>query len=331
MFCVECGKELPDDAVFCDNCGAPVKQEKSSPDKGQEADGIRRKSMEAAKKQLAGAVEQLAPSQPGEVELCAFGSLTGKASEMVSGAAAPVLEIAGPFMTLLRGMKSFVQGFPGLFKNKQWIKLIFAILLAAVWLVLMLLSYNETEVPFLNWLTFARGGMGRSVAGWFGGLLGKTTVAAMLFSLFGGGFKSLGSGVKSLFRKTNFQKNALGSLTFGAGLALIAYQAFAGDASLTDTMSAISGALLSVMALGRGSGFLWSMAESITARKTGKTRNAQKEKLQGMLTGMTFGFTLGALVTFIPFGWCSLILGGTLLVIGIVLSLVFGKAKEVAA
>ena len=331
MFCVECGKELPDDAMFCDNCGAPVKQEEPSPVQKQESEGIQAKLSEAAKKQLAEAVERLAPSQPGEVELCTFGEFAGKASEMVSGEAAPALEIAGPFMTLFRGMKSFVQGFTGMFKNKQWLKLFFAILLAATWLVLMILSYNETEVTLLNWLTFAQGGMGRSVGGWLGGLLGKTTVAAMLFSLFGGGFKSLGSGIKSLFRKTNFQKNVLGSLMLGAGLALIAYQAFAGDASLTDTMSAISGALLSIMALGRGNGFLWSMAQSITARKTGKMRTAQKEKLQGMLTGMTFGFTLGALVTFIPFGWLPVILGGVLLVAGIILTLVFGKAKEVAA
>ena len=327
MFCVECGKELPDEAIFCDNCGTRIQQEKA--DKYET-----KKKEENGQKEspnVARIMEQLASTQPGEVALDAFGNLTGEASELASKAAAPALEIVGPFMTLLRGVKSFAQGFLGMIKNKQWIKLALAILLAAGWLVLMILSYNETEIDFLNWLTFAQGGMGRSVVGWLGGLLGKTTVAAMLFSLFGGGFKSLGSGVKSLFRKTNFQKNVLGSLMLGAGLALIAYQAFAGDASLTDTMSAISGALLSIMALGRGNGFLWSMAQSITARKTGKMRTAQKEKLQGMLTGMTFGFTLGALVTFIPFGWLPVILGGVLLVTGIVLTLVFGKAKEVAA
>jgi len=327
MFCVECGKELPDEAIFCDNCGTRIQQEKADEyeTKKKEENGQKESP------NVARIMEQLASTQPGEVALDAFGNLTGEASELASKAAAPALEIVGPFMTLLRGVKSFAQGFLGMIKNKQWIKLALAILLAAGWLVLMILSYNETEIDFLNWLTFAQGGMGRSVVGWLGGLLGKTTVAAMLFSLFGGGFKSLGSGVKSLFRKTNFQKNVLGSLMLGAGFALIAYQAFAGDASLTDTMSAISGALLSIMALGRGNGFLWSMAQSITARKTGKMRTTQKEKLQGMLTGMTFGFTLGALVTFIPFGWLPIILGGVLLVTGIVLTLVFGKAKEVAA
>ena len=327
MFCVECGKELPDEAIFCDNCGTRIQQEKADEyeTKKKEENGQKESP------NVARIMEQLASTQPGEVALDAFGNLTGEASELASKAAAPALEIVGPFMTLLRGVKSFAQGFLGMIKNKQWIKLALAILLAAGWLVLMILSYNETEIDFLNWLTFAQGGMGRSVVGWLGGLLGKTTVAAMLFSLFGGGFKSLGSGVKSLFRKTNFQKNVLGSLMLGAGFALIAYQAFAGDASLTDTMSAISGAFLSIMALGCGNGFLWSMAQSITARKTGKMRTAQKEKLQGMLTGMTFGFTLGALVTFIPFGWLSVILGGVLLVTGIVLTLVFGKAKEVAA
>jgi hypothetical protein len=56
-------------------------------------------------------MEQLASTQPGEVALDAFGNLTGEASELTSKAAAPALEIVGPFMTLLRGVKSFAQVF----------------------------------------------------------------------------------------------------------------------------------------------------------------------------------------------------------------------------
>ena len=340
MFCEECGKELADDARFCDNCGTPVRkdaeevgQEEQLQD-GKPQEGLARKVAlgvaEELRRKAEDAAAQIAPGQPGEVMLGTFGDAASVLSQGMTAAVAPIMEIVNPFKTLFREMKSLVQGLVGMIKNKRWLKLIFAILLAVVWIVLMVLQYNENEIGVLNWITFAQGGVGRSIPGWLGGLLGKTTVAAMLFTLFGGGFRSLGSGIKSLFRGTNFKNKNLGSLLIGVGFALIAYQAFAGETSLTDTMSAISGALLSVMALGRGGGFFWNMAQSLTAKKMGGKRLAQKEKIQGMLSGVTFGFALGAAITFIPFGWLSVILGGVSLVAGIILSILFGRKKEVA-
>jgi len=262
-------------------------------------------------------------SQPGEAVLGVFGG--------VSGAATNFTEIFNPFKTVISGIKSFGQSFVGLFKNKQWVKLIIAGVIAVVWIVLMILSYNGINIGILNWLTFAQGGAGRSVPGWLGGLLGKTTVAATFFSLFSGGFKSLGSGFKSLFSGANFKTNNLGALLLGAGGALIVYQFFAGSASLTDTMPAISGALLSVMALGRENGFLYRLAQSLTAKKAGNTRIADVQKASGLLSGTTYGFALGALVSVIPFGYLPVILGGVCLIAGVVLTIIFGNKKEVAA
>lgn len=37
MFCVQCGKKLPDDAKFCSGCGAPVHNNETSPASTQKA------------------------------------------------------------------------------------------------------------------------------------------------------------------------------------------------------------------------------------------------------------------------------------------------------
>ena len=218
-----------------------------------------------------------------------------------------------------------------MFKNKQRSKLIIAGVIAVVWVVMMILSHNGIHIGILNFLTFAQGGVGRTVPGWLGGLLGKTTVVTMLFSLFTGGFKSLGGGFKSMFSGANFKTSNLGWLLLGAGGALIVYQFFAGSASLTDTMPAISGALIGVMALGRGNGFLYRFAQSLTASKVGASRIANNEKAAGLLSGVTYGFALGALLSAIPFGWLPVIFGGVCVIAGIVLTIVFGNKKEATA
>ncbi|MBR1842753.1 MAG: hypothetical protein IJ788_05700, partial [Oscillospiraceae bacterium] len=99
----------------------------------------------------------------------------------------------------------------------------------------------------------------------------------------------------------------------------------------TDTMPAISGALIGVMALGRGNGFLYRFAQSLTASKVGASRIANNGKAAGLISGVTYGFALGALLSAIPFGWLPVILGGVCVIAGIVLTIVFGNKKEVAA
>lgn len=346
MFCPKCGNKLLDNAKFCDKCGNPVGSVPNNPSvKNQTptqtpvsaqsiqtaakqaasaaASQVRSAAAEAVRTPLSNLTEQIAASQPGEAVLCTFGG--------VSGAVTNSTGILSPLKTILSGIQSFGQSFVGLFKNKQRTKLIIAGVIAVVWLVMMILSHIGIHIGILNFLTFAQGGVGRTVSGWLGGLLGKTTVVTMMFSLFTGGFKSLGGGFKSLFSGANFETSNLVRLLLGAGGALIVYQFFAGSASLTDTMPAISGALIGVMALGRGNGFLYRFAQSLTASKVGASRIANNEKAAGLLSGVTYGFALGALLSAIPFGWLPVIFGGTCVIAGIVLTIVFGKKKEATA
>lgn len=337
MFCLKCGNKLPDDAKRCDNCGYPIggdPDHQPEKDKIPEQTPVTSGSIQTKTNQAAAAVlqvrtplpylsEQIAASLPGEAAVGIFGG----APDTVTG----ITEILNPFKTVLSGLKSFGQSFTGLFKSKQPGRLIIAGAIAVVWIVLMILSYSGINLGPLNWLTFALGGMGRGFFGFIGGLLGKTTVAAMFFSLLSGGYKHLGDGFKALLQSSNFKTNNLGVLLLGAGGALALYQFFAGNAFWTDTMSALSGALLSVQALGRGNGFLYTLAQSLTAKSSGKTRIAQSEKSVSLLTGVTYGFTLGALVSVTPFGILPVILGAACITAGIVLTVVFGNRKEAAA
>ncbi len=330
-FCKDCGSPIREGMKFCPGCGKPIEQP-AQPAQTEQVP-MSERSIQTAAKQAASTAgiiqtplsnlnEQIAMSYPGEAVLGTFGG--------VSGIAANFTGILNPFKTIISGIKSFGQSFVGIFKNKQWIKLIIAGMIAVVWIVMMILSYNGINIGILNWLTFAQGGVGRTVPGWLGGLLGKTTVVTMFFSLFTGGFKSLGGGFRSIFSGANFKTNRLGCLLLGAGGALIIYQFFAGSTSLTDMMPAISGALIGVMALGRGNGFLYRFAQSLTASKVGPSRIANNGKAAGLLSGVTYGFTLGALLSVIPFGWLPVILGGVCVIAGIVLTIVFGNKKEVA-
>lgn len=338
LFCPKCGKAVKEGEPFCAGCGSPLEESapaksactaESSPaadaakDPGAGARRLRTAAAGLPGNAAASLTGQLASSQPGEAVLGDVGTL----SDSVSSAEG----VLNPFKTVLAGIRSLWKNAVGLFRNKQWIKLAVAGVVAVVWVVLMILSRAGIKVGVLNWLTFAQGGAGRGVLGWIGGLLGKTTVATMFFSLFSGGFRSLGSGARRLFSGKHFKGDNLGAFLLGAGGALAVYQFFAGSAAWTDGMAAISGAILSLTALGRSGGFLFTFARSLTAKAAGKARLPQTEKANGLLSGMTCGFTLGALVSLIPFGWTPVILGGACLAAGLVMTALSGRKKEVSA
>ena len=62
-------------------------------------------------------------------------------------------------------------------------------------------------------------------------------------------------------------------------------------------MAGISGALLSLQALGSGQGWLSTLAQSLTAKMTDGVRLPQPGSGKSLLAGMTGGFTLAALLT----------------------------------
>ena len=324
-FCVHCGAELKAEAKFCPFCGKTLAQ--PVPQAAQPVPQATQPVPQAVQpaQQVRTAAEALlrqsAPAQDGEIALGSFG---GGAEAL--GAAQALLS---PLQTLRNEARAFARRFTAMFKERNWKKLLPAAALGMIWLTLMLLSHFGISIPILNWLTFAQGGVGRSLPGWLGGLLGKTTVAAALVSMLSGGLPALGGGCKALFRRRGVP--SLGPLLLGAGGALVLYQFYAGSAHWTDLMSALSGAALSLVALGRGDGFLARLAQALTAKKTGGLRLPDREKADGLLAGAALGFTLGAAVSLIPFGWLPVILGGACLLAGLVLTIVLKPGKEAAA
>ena len=61
-------------------------------------------------------------------------------------------------------------------------------------------------------------------------------------------------------------------------------------------MSAIAGALLSLEALGAGSGKLYTLAQSLTSRAADGIRTAVRGKCDSLLTGITLGFAIAPAV-----------------------------------
>ena len=121
----------------------------------------------------------------------------------------------------------------------------------------------------------------------------------------------------------------LGPLLCGIGAALTLYQIFAGRAEPGDTMAALAGAVLSSEAPGGADGFLFQTARSLTAQRLGSMRLADGGKVGAMLAGVSFGFLLGAALSFIPslFGWLPVILGVPCLAAGAVLMAVKGQVR----
>ena len=87
----------------------------------------------------------------------------------------------------------------------------------------------------------------------------------------------------------------------------------------------VSGAVLSLQALGGKLGFLRSLAQSLTAKKASGARVQNDVRLKSLLTGVVTGFILSAVLSalYIPW-WIPVII----MAVGLVLGLVF-KEKAV--
>ena len=314
-FCRYCGKPVQPGANFCPACGkslakasaqpasrqaeAPKRQQPSYAAPQTRADTMRSRMTQAqprtASARVAEAARQVASVPPlreltasasaGEVDLGTL-SLPG-----LSGAAEPVAKALSPVSGLLHGVGSFFGGVAGLFKKPA--ALIGTVLLAVLWYVLAQLRDSDSEiVKILSWLTYAEGGFDRSALGTVGGVLGKGTVAASLLSLFTGGLKNLFKGFGALFTGHG-EKRGVISIIIGVVIGGLIYFAFAGKTASADTaMAGVAGALLSLEALGGGSGKIWELAQSLTSRATNGVRTAVRGKCDGLLTGLAIGFAL---------------------------------------
>lgn len=336
-FCRYCGSPIPENANFCRSCGrslaAPGAQPSAANQTSPHAPGgnsereqrenpqqsvwtqptkaassgkkAHRQTSEHTQSPFAGKKKAEAsyqgPSAPqlrelaasasaGEMDFEAFGlSVPGGITE-------PLGTVLSPLSGLLHSIGDYFGGIICVFRNP--VSIIGTIVMAVLWYVLTGLRGSDSElVRALSWLTFAGGGLDRSLPGMVGGVLGKGTVAAALLSLVNGGLVNAVKGVGALFTGHG-EKRSIPSVVIGAFIGAAFYIAFSGTRPSTETaMAGIAGALLSLEALGGGKGKLYELVQSLTSRAADGVRTAVRGKCDGLLTGLTLGFALAAVVS----------------------------------
>ncbi|MCR5660807.1 MAG: zinc ribbon domain-containing protein [bacterium] len=324
LTCGNCGALLSEKSRFCPNCGqvvnaapapfasqpspqrsapapqrvasAPVRQ--PSPQRPAPAPQRQAPAPVQPQKQVASLAKSVimpqvqtltAAATAGEMD---FGELALPGLENVGDGVASAAKVYAPLSGLFHGLGSLAGGAFRVVKKPS--SLFGAAILALLWFVLAL--YRDSDsiiVKFISWLTFSEGGFDRSLPGALCGILGKGTVACAWISLFRGGFKDTIKGIGAFFTGRG-EKRGIGSIIFGIALGFTAYFAFAGKfASADAAMAGISGALLSLEALGTGNGKLYELAQSLTSRVQNGTRIALQGRSDGLLTGLSLGFALG--------------------------------------
>ena len=248
-----------------------------------------------ARGQAAGAVRAAAGNASYRMAGAAAGRMADPSAARMAGAAAGGLtEVLPPFAGILQGIRSLFRGVPQIFRNPA--ALIGTLVLALLWFVLgMFRNSDSSIIRFLSWLTFAEGGFDRSAAGMLFGALGKGTVAAAWMSLVSGGFPKALSGLAA-FVKGKGERRSIVSILLGLIMGWLIYLIFTGPGKRSPEMSmaGIAGALLSLEALGSGSGQIYGLAQSLTSKFLYGKRMAEQGKCDGLLTGLAAGFALGA-------------------------------------
>ena len=210
----------------------------------------------------------------------------------------PITKTLSPIAGIFHGIGSYIGGIFRIFKNP--FALIGTLGLAALYYYLA--QNRGMDTPVIKWLsllTYAEGGFGRGgldsvqgILGAVGGTLGMGTVTAALLSLFNGGLVRFFKGIGALFTGHG-EKRSFISLLFGVILGGAAYFVFVGrEPSEGSFIAGIAGALLSLQALGGGSGKLYTLAQSLTSRVAGGVRTAVQGKCDSLLTGLTLGFAI---------------------------------------
>ena len=314
-FCRFCGNPVPQGANFCRTCGKSLAE--SPAEKAEPARSVRNASprgQDAAFRPQQAQPTRTAPSPASFAQEPALSPLTPQVQTLTASAAAGEFDFGGPMQSgfsgnakplsgvlppvsgLFHGIGSFLGGALKIFVKPG--ALIGTLLLAGLWFALAQFGDPDSEVvKALSWLTFAQGGAGRSIPGAVCGVLGKGTAAAALISLFSGGLGRFFKGIGAFFAGHGERRSFL-SFLFGLVLGAGAYFAFAGPelASADTAMAGIAGAVLSLEALGGGTGKLYELAQSLTSRAENGVRSAVRGRCDGLLTGMTLGFALGTAV-----------------------------------
>lgn len=315
-YCSECGAPLIKGAAFCSKCRSPVTENVTTPTVQEQtpigsATGEVRKVSEVVQntRSLMGSVS--ASVTPGNMSV-AIPDMSG-AGALTDGT------ILAPIQTVLRSIGGFVGSIKSTLANKR--ALMTALVTSAVWIALWLWNrsgHSNKLSEILSGLTFAEGGTRGNVGQIIGGAFGKGMVISMFMSLFGGEARSLVSGAKRLFGKGS----APGFAIIGLGAAVLCYQLFAGYAGTYGIMVAVSGAVLSLQALGGSSGFFGRLAKSVVSKKLNGVRTADETRVKSLLTGTAAGFAVSACLSALSVPWW---IGLIIMAAGIALDVVLGR------
>ena len=309
-YCRKCGTPAEKDARFCRKCGYQFPEEQPAVLKGPYCQSCGRENAPGAQfcrfcgKQIGdpGQTKKIAPqtqSRPSAPQLRTLAARTSGGEMDLGEIVFPGMadeNVYGPLSGIFRGIGSYFGGILRIFRKPA--ALAGTVFLAALWFVLALLRNSDSAiVRILSWITFAQGGFDRSIPGMAAGALGKGTVAAALLSLVNGGLADLFKGIGALFAGHG-EKRSIPAVLCGILFGVLAYFAFAGIHASADTaMAGIAGAILSLEALGGTDGKLYELAQSLTSRAVNNTRAAVQGKCDGLLTGLTIGFILAAVVS----------------------------------
>ncbi len=266
--CPSCGKKADKGATFCLFCGSPLKGDPSV-----------RKVRPASVQKLQGAFRMAASTAAGEMDFGDMGPVISGITELGTSPVVSAVSADSPLTGILRFLGSYAGGlFRMLLKPKA---LLYSLFMAGLWTVLAVLKDSGSEIiEMISWLTCAKGG-----------ILGKGCTAVLLSTLFSGGIGNTFKGIGSLFQ--NEGKGSLFGFLFGLIIGAACCLGFTGiDNASASSMAGISGALLSLQAIGRKDGNLYKLAGSLTSGKVDSGRIVQTGKAKSLLLGISIGFAL---------------------------------------
>lgn len=360
--CTNCGAPVSPTAKFCRKCGNQISQtdallqsEDTLSDRNygnqiSQADALLQSEDTSSDRNYGNQVSQTdAPLQPEEISSekeikevvrqavgtimassspgdCILGINTPSALLAdTAGQISATVSVLSPLKVLGSGLITAIKGIKEAGKNKK--ALGGAIVMAAIWFFLTLLSATGISVPaWLNFLTFARGGTTGGIPGFVGGVLGK----GLFVSLIMGIIHNMGQpkATKNLSDSTEKAQSShgYGLILCGMGLALIIYNFMTGDNSLQNSMVGIV-ASASVVRSSKQGGFIRQLMVSLTARFSGNKLPLDGQ-VKHLTTGFAAGFGLSLPLSFSGSPWVCYLTGLSAFIIGIILC--FTKRKDVS-
>lgn len=278
--------------------------------------------------QLSGVIDAPAGKGLFSYDMDSINRINGVSQDIVS----PIRSVMSFFPRAISGIKNI---------GKNPLSLIALILLPLIWIVLLILRRTGNDdnifLNILSWLSYGGNVGNRSFVGMIGSTFGRGTVALAYSSLFTGGIRRLGTGVKSLFSRPADKTAPSGKglavawLLTGIGMGLIINRFLAGVPSWSGVMAVIAAMMVSLQACGNSGGYLYSIARSLTSRVTvsGGAKTEDKNSIRMLLMGLIAGFACmipysagNSLLSLITQGAGAGVLSAIPLVTGIILLIV---------